>query len=187
MLEWWNGFAAGTAAGAILPIVTALGLKACYERVDPATVLVLQGARGRSVALRSRLVWPTTQVRRLAVHAHPFEVSLQDDQAVWTRDRVRVEVVARITLRIARDSAQILGVIDWLGYERATDSKVIRDAFAPQLEEALHAVASTFDGEDVYARRLDFRQRVIELVAPHLRGFVVDELAISTFQKIAAT
>jgi uncharacterized membrane protein YqiK len=185
MLEWWNGFAAGAAAGTLLPIATALGLKACWERVDPATVLLVQDARGRSVSLRPRLVWPTAEVRRLSIHPHTLEVALQEDRAVWTRDRARVEVVARTTLRIDRDPEKILAVVDWLGYERAMDAKVMNDIFGPQLEEALHAVASTFSSEDIYLRRSDFKDRVLELLAPHLRGFVIDELAISTFQKIA--
>ena len=184
MFEWWNGFAAGMAAGAILPIATALGLKTCFERVDPATALLVEDGSGRRVSVRSRLVWPTATVRRLSLHPHTFEVALQGDTGVWTRDRARVEVVARMTLRMDRDPAQILSILDWLGLEGATDPKVIGDVFAPQLQEALHVVASTFSGEDVDARRLDFKQRVRELLVPQLRGFVIDDLAISTFQKI---
>ena len=178
----WGGFLLGAASSSlVVPLLLGL-LRLRRVPVAPGWAVVLRRGERTRVSLRSRLVWPGTEVYRLAVHPHGFDIELRDADAVWSKDRARIEVVARVRVRI--DPGQAVAVLDWLGCERASDGKVLADLFAPSIEEALHAVASTFTGEDVYTRRLEFRDRVLEVVAPHLRGFVMDDLAISTFQKI---
>ncbi len=186
MFDGLQAFAAGVLCGAVSLLVTYLTLKLHYERISPPMALILRRGEHRRVRLRSCLIWPGTELERLVLRPHSFELGLQGEECVWTRDRAAVDVVAHVTLHVVREPARILEVTDWLGCDAAADSKVIRDLFAPAFEEALHAVASTFTGEEVYARRLEFRDRVREIVSPALRGFEIDELAISTFQKIAS-
>ena len=184
MPECWSVFAGGWISGLLMGPLLWLCARLRYERVSPGLCLVIQRRGQWRVRHRGCWVGSRTQVHRLAVHAHALEISLRGQDAVWSRDRARIEVVAHVSVAIDPSPLQQIAAVRRLGCERASDGKVIADLIVPHLEEALHAVASTFSAEDVYARRLDFRDRVLEVVSPQLGEYRIDSIAISTFQKI---
>ena len=183
MTEWWTGFAAGSFAAALWPPLLWL-LWVRLERADPGSAVVLLTRRGRRVAFRARLRWPGQKALRVDLRPLRFDVSLLGDGAARSRDGRRIEIVACIALRIAARAENVLQVLDRMGAERAGDAKVLQDLYGAPFEQALHAVTSGFSGDEVYARRIEFRDRVAELVAPQLQGYEIDSLAISTLQKL---
>lgn len=184
MQEWWTGFATGSVAAALWPPLLWL-LCVRLERAEPGSALVVLTRRGRRVAFRARLRWPGQKALRVDLRPLRFDVCLLGDGAARTREGARVEVVAAVALRVAARAENVLQVLDRMGSERAGDAKVLQDLYAGPFEQALHAVASGLSGEEIYARRVEFRDRVAELVAPHLQGYEIDSLAISTLQKLA--
>jgi uncharacterized membrane protein YqiK len=183
MQEWWAGFAAGTLAAALWPPLLWL-LCVRLERAEPGSALVVLTRSGRRVAFRARLRWPGEKALRVDLRPQRFDISLLGDGAARTRDGRLVDVVACVALRIPARAEDVLQVLDRMGAERAGDVKVLQDLYAAPFEQALHAVASGFTGDEVYARRIEFRDRVMELVAPQLQGYQIDSLAISTLQKL---
>jgi uncharacterized membrane protein YqiK len=183
MTEWWTGFAAGCVAAALWPPLLWL-LCVRLERAAPGMAVVLLTRRGRRVSFRGRLRWPGQQALRVDLRPLRFDVALLDDGAARSRDGRRIEIVACIALRVAARAEDVLQVLDRMGSERAGDAKVLQDLYGGPFEQALHAVASGFSGDEVYARRIEFRDRVAELVAPQLLGYAIDSLSISTLQKL---
>jgi uncharacterized membrane protein YqiK len=185
MTEWWTGFAAGSLAAALWPPLLWLFWER-FERAQPGSAIVVLTGRGRRVAFRSWLRWPGQTALRVDLRPLRFDVSLLGDAAARSRDGRTIEVVACVALRVAPRTESVLQVLDRLGPERAGDAKVVQDLYGGPFEQALHAVASGFTGDEVYARRIEFRDRVVELVAPQLQGYEIDSLAISTLQKLPA-
>jgi uncharacterized membrane protein YqiK len=183
MQEWWTGFAAGSMAAALWPPLLWL-LCVRLERAEPGSAVVLLTRHGRRVTFRGRLRWPGQKVLRVDLRPLRFDVCLLGDGAARSRDGRRIEVVACVALRVTPCAEEVLRVLDRMGADRAGDAKVLQDMFSAPFEQALHAVASDFSGEEIYARRIDFRDRVAELVEPQLQGYEIDTLAISTLQKL---
>jgi len=184
MFEGWQTFAAGAASGAGILWIAYLATRVRIERAAPDTALLLVRGDSRRVALGSCIAWPGEISHRISMRPHVFEVGLYAENCVWTREGAPVEVHAYVRLRVRREPARILEALDRFGLDRISDPKVIREQFGPGFEETLHAVASTFSGDEIYGCGKEFRSRVRELVEPALSGFVIDELEISTFQKI---
>src|SRR5262245_20581653 len=185
MTEWWTGFAAGSVAAALWPPLLWL-LWVRLERAAPGTAVVLLTRRGRRVSFRGRLRWPGQTALRVDLRPLRFDVSLLGDGAARSRDSRRIEIVACVALRVAARAEDVLQVLDRMGSERAGDAKVLQDLYGGPFEQALHAVASGFTGDEVYTRRIEFRDRVMELVAAQLQGYAIDSLAIFTLQKLPA-
>lgn len=181
--EWWTGFAAGSIAAVLWPPLLWL-LCMRLERAEPGSAVVVLTRRGRRVAFRGRVRWPGQKALRVDLRPLRFDISLLGDGAARSRDSRRVEIVACVALRIAPKAENVLQVLDHMGADRAGDAKVLQDLYGGPFEQALHAVASGFTGDEVYARRIEFRDRVTELVAPQLKGYEIDTLSISTLQKL---
>ena len=184
MTEWLGGVALGAGASALVCAILVWIVCARYVKVRAGEAWVVSTRRGRRVALSSRLVWPGQDAQRVDLRPHAVDVALTGPRAAACADGAAVEVLGRMTLRIDRAPDAVLDVVEWLGVDRACDSKVIGDLYLPQLEEAIYAVAGGMAGPAIHRDRVEFRERVAELLAPDLRGFVIDDLAISTLQKI---
>jgi len=182
VFEWWVGFGVGAVAASVLTLV----LLRYYRRVDPGTALVVRNRSGARLLLRGGLVSPSADVHRLSLEPLSLEFSMLGERAVETRDKARVEVSARLTARVATGDGHLLEAMDRVGPESFGDPEALRALFAPAVERALVAVAGQLTGEELFARPREFRDRVLELVTLELRSHRLDDLSISTLQKLVA-
>jgi len=182
VFEWWVGFAVGAVAASMLALVTLR----YYRRVDPGTALVVRNGSGGRVLLRGGLVSPSADVHRLSLEPLSLEFSMLGERAVETRDKARVEVSARLTARVATEEGHLLEAMQRVGPQPFGDPEALRALFAPVVERALGSVAGQLTGEELFSKPREYRDRVMELVSLELRSHRLDDLSISTLQKLVA-
>jgi uncharacterized membrane protein YqiK len=169
----------------------ALGLLAIvsrlYKRVGPAEALVVARAgRDERVHFGGALLLP------LVDRAYVVDCSLKTivrtragRRALRCRDGALVDVTATFHVRVSRTAEDVLTVVRMLGAERTRDLPALEVLFGARFDEALSAAFAEVTLVEAARLPLELRDRVIEIVAADLHGYVLDDLALAYLERTA--
>lgn len=150
-------------------IVIGLILARLYRRASKETSYVRTGFGGQKVIMNGgALVLPVLHeiipvnmnTLRLAVHR-------ANEQALITRDRMRVDVVAEFYVRVQPTSDAIGNAAQTLG-RRTMQPNELKELVEGKFVDALRSVAAEMTMEELHEKRVDFVQKVQQVVTEDL-------------------
>jgi uncharacterized membrane protein YqiK len=154
------------------------------RRVNRGLALVIHGPGKVDVSFTDRLVLPILQRAEtidLAVHA--IEVDCRGKEGLVCRDNIRADIKLTYYVRVNKTAEDVLKVADSVGCARASDPQVLRDLFVPRFTEALKTVGAALDFEQLFKRRDQLKDEVIEVIGRDLNGYILDDVAISYLEQ----
>ncbi len=140
-----------------------------YQRASKEIAFVRTGFGGQKVILNGgALVFPVLHetipvnlnTLRLAVHR-------SQDQALITRDRMRVDVVAEFYVRAQPMLDSIASAAQTLG-SRTMQPSLLKELVEGKFVDALRSVAAEMTMEELHEKRVDFVQKVQQVVSEDL-------------------
>ncbi|WP_255934975.1 flotillin family protein [Kordiimonas sp. SCSIO 12610] len=140
-----------------------------YTRASKEVSYVRTGWRGQKVIKNGgSVVFPVLHeiipvnmnTLRLAVHR-------ANEQALITRDRMRVDVVAEFYVRVQPTDDAIANAAQTLG-ARTMQPEKLKDLVEGKFVDALRSVAAEMTMEDLHEQRVDFVQKVQQVVSEDL-------------------
>jgi flotillin len=161
----------GLPAALVLVAILAVGviIGRLYHRAEKDRAYVRTGLGGQKVVLDGgsvvlpifqSTIWVNLQTLRLDVH--------RDSQdAMITRDRMRVDIGVEFYVRVRPDASSIALAAQTLG-ERTNDVTQLRELVEAKFVDALRAVAATMSLADLQEKRPDFVKAVQSTVANDL-------------------
>ena len=158
-------------AGVILVALVAIGLIVArlYHRASKELSFVRTGLGGEKVIMNGgALVLPVLhEIIPVNMNTLRLEVRRANDQALITKDRMRVDVLAEFYVRVRPSIESISQAAQTLGTRtiRPTDLKELIEG---KFVDALRAVAAEMEMVELHEMRVDFVQKVQQVVSEDL-------------------
>ncbi len=165
-------FNAGVIVGVVVIALIALGLilARLYRRSSKEVSFVRTGFGGQRVILNGgALVLPVLhEVIPVNMNTLRLEVRRVNEQALITRDRMRVDVGAEFYVRVAPDGESISAAAQTLG-RKTMQPDELKELVEGKFVDALRSVAAGMTMTELHEQRADFIQRVQQVVTEDLR------------------
>jgi len=158
-------------AGGILVGLLAIGLVLArlYRRASKETSFVRTGLGGQKVIMNGgALVLPVLhETIPVNMNTLRLEVRRANEAALITRDRMRVDVQAEFYVRVQPTSESIANAAQTLGM-RTMKPEALKELVEGKFVDALRAVAAEMAMIELHEQRVDFVQKVQQVVSEDL-------------------
>lgn len=158
-------------AGVILASLFVLGLilTRLYRRASKEVSFVRTGFGGEKVIMNGgALVLPVLhEIIPVNMNTLRLEVRRAAEQALITRDRMRVDVAAEFYVRVKPLNEAIATAAQTLGMKTMSPDQ-LKDLVEGKFVDSLRAVAAEMAMEELHEKRVDFVQKVQQVVSEDL-------------------
>ncbi len=155
----------------VLVALIALGLilSRLYHRASKEVSFVRTGFRGQSVIINGgAMVLPVLhEIIPVNMNTLRLEVKRSNEQALITRDRMRVDVTAEFYVRAKPTEEAIAAAAQTLGL-KTMHPEQLKQLVEGKFVDALRAVAAEMAMEELHEKRVDFVQKVQQVVSEDL-------------------
>lgn len=150
-------------------IVVGMIFSRLYTRASKEISFVRTGAGGQKVVMNGgALVFPVLhEVIPVNMNTLRLEVRRANEQALITRDRMRVDVLAEFYVRVQPTTDSIAAAAQTLG-RRTMEPSALKELVEGKFVDALRAVAAEMTMEELHEQRVDFVQKVQRAVSEDL-------------------
>ena len=158
-------------AGIILAALIVMGtiVARLYKRSSKEVSFVRTGFGGEKVILGGgAIVLPVLhEVIPVNMNTLRLEVKRAADQALITRDRMRVDVMAEFYVRVKPTEESIATAAQTLG-QKTMSPQELKDLVEGKFVDSLRSVAAEMAMEELHEKRVDFVQKVQQVVSEDL-------------------
>ena len=160
-MEIWTYY--GTIAGAVVLLFIVIGfvLARLFRRASKEVSFVRTGFGGQKVIMNGgALVYPILhEIIPVNMNTLRLEVRRHHEQALITRDRMRVDVQAEFYVRVQPTLEAVANAAQTLG-RRTMQPEHLRELIEGKFVDALRAVAAEMAMEELHEQRVAFVQKV---------------------------
>ena len=161
----------GLPVGVIIVALIAIGLilTRLYRRASKEIAFVRTGLKGQKVVVNGGcLVFPVLhEIIPVNMNTVKLEVSRTQREALITRDRMRVDVMAAFYLRVQSTEESIAAAAQTLG-RRTLDPDALKTLVEGKFIDGLRAAAAEMDMEALHEKRSEFGRAVLTAVTEDL-------------------
>ncbi len=159
------------AAVLVVVVIVVIGMifSRLYTRASKEISFVRTGAGGQKIVMNGgAMVVPVLhEVIPVNMNTLRLEVRRANEQALITRDRMRVDVLAEFYVRVQPTADSIAAAAQTLG-RRTMDPTALKELVEGKFVDALRAVAAEMTMEELHEQRVDFVQKVQRAVSEDL-------------------
>jgi len=167
-------------------IVIGLIFSRLYARASKEVSFVRTGFGGQKVIMNGgALVFPVLhEVIPVNMNTIRLEVRRSDEQALITKDRMRVDVQAEFYVRVKPTLEAIADAAQTLG-KRTMDTDALKELVEGKFVDALRAVAAEMAMEELHEQRVDFVQKVQTAVSEDLlkNGLELESVSLTALDQ----
>lgn len=161
----------GVTTGIVIVALLTLGLifARLYHRASKEVSFVRTGFNGQKVVLNGgAIVFPVLhETIPVNMNTLRLEVRRANEQALITRDRMRVDVTAEFYVRVKPTAEAIANAAQTLGM-KTMKPEALKELVEGKFVDALRAVAAEMAMEELHEKRVDFVQKVQQVVSEDL-------------------
>lgn len=171
---------------AFIVVVGVLALFArFYRQVEQGQALIVNTMRHEPVVnFTGAVVYPIinrAEVMDLSVKT--IDIDRRGKEGLICNDNIRADINVTFFVRVNKTRDDVLKVAQSIGCARASDPKTLEELFTAKFAEALKTVGKHFNFEQLYTKRDDFKDKIIEVIGKDLNGFVLDDAAIDYLEQ----
>ncbi|OQY59501.1 MAG: flotillin [Desulfobacteraceae bacterium 4572_88] len=167
-------------------IVIGLILSKLYARASKEISFVRTGFGGQKVIMNGgALLFPVLhEVIPVNMNTLRLEVQRANNQALITKDRMRVDVQAEFYVRVKPTAESIGNAAQTLG-KRTMDPKALKELVEGKFVDALRAVAAEMAMEELHEQRVNFVQKVQAAVSEDLlkNGLELESVSLTALDQ----
>ena len=153
-----------------------------YRRSSKEISFVRTGFGGEKVILGGgAIVLPVLhEIIPVNMNTLRLEVRRADDQALITRDRMRVDVIAEFYVRVKPTADSIATAAQTLGQKTMSPNE-LKNLVEGKFVDSLRAVAAEMAMEELHEKRVDFVQKVQQVVSEdlHKNGLELETVSLT--------
>ena len=177
-------------AGVLVTVIFVLLiiLARLYKRATKEVSFVRTGFGGEKVIMDGgAMVLPVLhEIIPVNMNTLRLEVRRAGEQALITRDRMRVDVTAEFYVRVKPISESIANAAQTLGLKTMNPSE-LKELVEGKFVDALRAVAAEMAMEELHEKRVDFVQKVQQVVSEDLlkNGLELESVSLTGLDQTA--
>ena len=176
------------AIGASIVLLFTIGMifARMYRRASKEVSYVRTGFGGQRVIMNGgSLVLPVLhEIIMVNMNTLRLEVRRADEQALITKDRMRVDVQAEFYVRVQPTEESIANAAQTLG-QRTMEPALLKELVEGKFVDALRAVAAEMTMEELHEQRVNFVQRVQTTVSEDIlkNGLELESVSLTSLNQ----
>ena len=174
-------------AGVLFLIIMGIGVlaKMFYVKVPQGTALIINTLRTTpKVRFTGGMVLPVIHKKELMkISLITLEVDRRGSDGLICADNMRADITVAFYLRVNETQEDVLRVAKAIGAERASDQEAVYQLFAAKFSEALKTVGKQIDFVQLFENRLDFREKIVQVIGDDLNGYILEDVAIDYLEQ----
>lgn len=174
---------------AFVGLVLALGLLAMfarfYRKVEQGKALIVNKMKAEpEVTFTGAVVWPIFhKAEVMDISVKTIEIDRRGKEGLICKDNIRADIKVTFFVRVNKTKEDVIKVAQAIGCARASDQKTLEELFSAKFSEALKTVGKQLEFVDLYTKRHDFRDQIVEVIGRDLNGYVLEDAAIDYLEQ----
>ena len=181
------GSAALTIIGVIFLIL--LGFLAIlakfYRMVEQGKALIVNSMRAEpEVTFTGKVVIPVLhKAEVMDISVKTIEIDRRGKEGLICKDNIRADIKVTFFVRVNKTREDVIKVAQAIGCVRASDQRTLDELFNAKFSEALKTVGKQLDFVDLYTKRDEFRDQIVQIIGRDLNGYVLEDAAIDFLEQ----
>ena len=156
-----------------------------YLKVEQGKALIINKMREEpEVTFTGGVVIPIihkAEVMDISVKAMDLERS--GHEGLICADNIRADIKVTFFVRVNKTKEDVLKVAQAIGCARASHPETLEGLFTAKFSEALKTVGKRLMFEELYTKRDDFKDQIIEVIGQDLNGYALEDAAIDYLEQ----
>lgn len=159
--------------------------KAFYIKVPQGTALIVNDMTSKpKVHFTGALVYPVIYKKEfMKISLITFDVERRGKDGLICKDNLRADICVAFYLRVNETTEDVLKVAKSIGVDRASDQQAVSSLFSAKFSEALKTVGKQFELAKLFEDRMEFRERIIDVIGKDLNGYALEDVAIDYLEQ----
>ena len=179
-----------TGIGVLIAVVVliALGvllfLTRMFRKVEQGKALIVSKVRRVDVTFTGAVVLPVLhKAETMDISVKTIEIARTGREGLICRDNIRADIRITFFVRVNKTVEDVIKVAQAIGTLRASNEATLQELFSAKFSEALKTVGKQLDFVDLYTKRNDFRDQIIEVIGTDLNGYSLEDAAIDFLEQ----
>jgi len=179
-----------TGLGVFLAVLLIIGLGVAvfiarmFRKVEQGKALIVSKVRRVDVTFTGAVVLPVLhKAEVMDISVKTIEIERTGNEGLICRDNIRADIKITFFVRVNKTVEDVIKVAQAIGTARASDRETLQELFNAKFSEALKTVGKQLDFVDLYTKRDEFRNRIIEVIGTDLNGYSLEDAAIDYLEQ----
>lgn len=156
-----------------------------YRKVEQGKALIVNKMRSEpEVTFTGMVVLPVIhKAEVMDISVKTIEIDRRSKDGLICRDNIRADIKVTFFVRVNKTKEDVIKVAQAIGCARASSMETLDELFSAKFSEALKTVGKQLDFVDLYTKRDDFREAIVQLIGRDLNGYVLEDAAIDYLEQ----
>ncbi|OEV10320.1 hypothetical protein AN220_31275, partial [Streptomyces nanshensis] len=176
----------GVLVAVVLLIVFAalLVVSRLFRKVEQGRALIVSKMRKVDVTFTGQVVLPVLhKAEVMDISVKTIDISRTGRDGLICKDNIRADIRISFFVRVNKTVEDVIKVAQAIGTERASDKGTLQELFNAKFSEALKTVGKQLDFADLYTKRDELRDRIIQVIGTDLNGYSLEDAAIDYLEQ----
>jgi len=178
-------FASAAVGIVVLFFIIIFVIAQLYKKVEQGRAMIINTMRSEpKVTFTGGVVIPVFhKLEVMDISLKTIEVDRSGIDGLICRDNIRADIKVAFFVKVNKNRDDVLKVAQAIGCERASNIATLEALFSAKFSEALKTVGKSLEFEDLYAKRDNFRDMIIDNIGTDLNGYVLEDVAIDYLEQ----
>src|SRR6201991_3654860 len=178
------GFLVLIAVIVLIALGAILFLSRMFRKVEQGKALIISKVRRVDVTFTGAVVLPVLHKSEIMdISVKTIEIARTGREGLICRDNIRADIRITFFVRVNKNTEDVIKVAQAIGTARASNETTLQELFSAKFSEALKTVGKQLDFVDLYTKRHDFRDQIIEVIGTDLNGYSLEDAAIDFLEQ----
>ncbi|MFC4052432.1 flotillin family protein [Actinomadura syzygii] len=155
-----------------------------FRKVEQGRALIISKLKKVDVTFTGAVVLPVLHKAELMdISVKTIDIERTGRDGLICKDNIRADIRITFFVRVNKTAEDVIKVAQAIGTARASDQDTLQELFAAKFSEALKTVGKHLDFEDLYTRRNEFRDHIIQVIGTDLNGYSLEDAAIDYLEQ----
>ncbi|MET8946030.1 flotillin family protein [Streptomyces sp. NPDC004542] len=168
----------------LIALTLLLVVSRLFRKVEQGRALIISKTKKVDVTFTGAVVLPVLhKAEYMDISVKTIEIRRTGREGLICRDNIRADIHISFFVRVNKTVEDVIKVAQAIGTHTASDPAAIQGFFAAKFSEALKTVGKQLDFVDLYTKREEFRDRIIQVIGTDLNGYHLDDAAIDFLEQ----
>jgi len=179
-----TGFGILIAVALVVLVALLIMISRLFRKIEQGKALIISKVRKVDVTFTGAIVLPVLhRAEIMDISVKTIEIRRSGVEGLICRDNIRADIRITFFVRVNKTVEDVIKVAQAIGTARASDEATLQELFNAKFSEALKTVGKQLDFVDLYTKRNEFRDQIIEVIGTDLNGYSLEDAAIDYLEQ----
>src|SRR3954462_13583270 len=179
-----TGFGILIAVVVLVVLVLLFMVSRLFRKIEQGKALIVSKVRKVDVTFTGAVLLPVLhRAEVMDISVKTIEIKRAGNEGLICRDNIRADIRITFFVRVNKTVEDVIKVAQAIGTTRASSELTLQELFNAKFSEALKTVGKQLDFVDLYTKRNQFRDQIIEVIGTDLNGYSLEDAAIDYLEQ----